>query len=110
RCEWYETTDPAPPAPMQLPRASPDRVLGGLGCRPWYKWDLSGSLASDAGIRPRAPRASDGNTSARTGRRLHHVRGHLARRGYKLFWRSPHLRGNARLGVVRSRTVELTFH
>jgi hypothetical protein len=53
---------------------------------------------------------SDGNTKTRFGRRLHHVRGHLARRGYKIFWRSPHLRGNARLGVVRSRTVELTFH
>jgi hypothetical protein len=53
---------------------------------------------------------SDGNTKNRIGRRLHHVRGHLARRGYKIFWRSPHLRGNARLGIVRSRTVELTFH
>jgi hypothetical protein len=53
---------------------------------------------------------SDGNTKTRFGRRLHHVRGHLARRGYKIFWRSPHLRGNARLGVVRSRTVKLTFH
>ncbi len=50
----------------------------------------------------------DANT--RIGRRLHHVRGHLARRGYSIFWRSPHLRGNARLGVVRSRTVELTFY
>jgi hypothetical protein len=49
----------------------------------------------------------DANT--RIGRRLHHVRGHLARRGYNIFWRSPHLRGNARLGVVRSRTVKLTF-
>jgi hypothetical protein len=53
---------------------------------------------------------SDANTKARSGRRLHHVRGHLARRGCKIYWRSPHLRGNARLGVVRSRTVELTFH
>jgi hypothetical protein len=50
----------------------------------------------------------DANT--RIGRRLHHVRGHLARRGYNIFWRSPHLRGNARLGAVRSRTVILTFH
>jgi hypothetical protein len=50
----------------------------------------------------------DGNT--RVGRRLHHVRGHLARRGVSVFWRSPHLRGNPRLGVVRSRTVKLTFH
>jgi hypothetical protein len=49
----------------------------------------------------------DANT--RIGRRLHHVRGHLARRGYNIFWRSPHLRGNARLGAVRSRTVKLTF-
>jgi hypothetical protein len=46
----------------------------------------------------------------RAGRRLHHVRGHLARRGHNIFWRSPHLRGNARLGAVRSRTVKLTFH
>jgi hypothetical protein len=51
---------------------------------------------------------TDANT--RIGRRLHHVRGHLARRGYNVFWRSPHLRGNARLGVVRSRTVKLSFH
>jgi hypothetical protein len=51
---------------------------------------------------------TDANT--RIGRRLHHVRGHLARRGYNVFWRSPHLRGNPRLGVVRSRTVKLSFH
>jgi hypothetical protein len=50
------------------------------------------------------------DANARIGRRLHHVRGHLARRGCNIFWRSPHLRGNARLGVVRSRTVKLTFH
>jgi hypothetical protein len=50
------------------------------------------------------------DASTRVGRRPHHVRGHLARRGYSVFWRSPHLRGNARLGAVRSRTVKLTFH
>jgi hypothetical protein len=38
-------------------------------------------------------------------RRLHHVRGHLVRRGSRLFWRVPHLRGNARAGVIRNRTV-----
>jgi hypothetical protein len=27
-----------------------------------------------------------------------------------VFWRVPHLRGSARLGVVRSRTVQLSFH
>src|ERR1700721_614126 len=39
------------------------------------------------------------DATTRIGRRLHHVRGHLARRGYSVFWRSPHLRGNARVGV-----------
>jgi hypothetical protein len=49
------------------------------------------------------------DATTRIGRRLHHVRGHLARRGYSVFWRSPHLRGSARVGVVRSRTVKLSF-
>jgi hypothetical protein len=53
-------------------------------------------------------RASDGN-STRSGPRLHHVRGHIVRRGATVFWRSPHLRGSMRLGRVRSRTVELSF-
>ena len=50
--------------------------------------------------------------AARTGRRgprLHHVRGHLVRRGDQLFWRVPHLRGNARSGQIRTRTVTWTF-
>jgi hypothetical protein len=37
--------------------------------------------------------------------RLHHVRGHLVRRGGTLFWRMPHLRGSARAGTIRTRTV-----
>lgn len=41
--------------------------------------------------------------------RLHHVRGHLCRRGSELFWRVPHLRGSARLGMVSTRTVTWTF-
>jgi hypothetical protein len=41
--------------------------------------------------------------------RLHHVRGHIVRRGAAVFWRVPHLRGSARLGQVRTRTVELSF-
>lgn len=45
----------------------------------------------------------------RRGPRLHHVRGHLVRRGSQIFWRVPHLRGSARPGVVRSRTVTWTF-
>jgi hypothetical protein len=46
---------------------------------------------------------------ARRAARLHHVRGHLVRRHNKVFWRVPHLRGNARGGVVRSRTVTLNY-
>jgi hypothetical protein len=41
--------------------------------------------------------------------RLHHVRGHLVRREDRVFWRTPHLRGSALQGVVRSRTVCLSF-
>jgi hypothetical protein len=46
---------------------------------------------------------------ARRGPRLHHVRGHLVRRGNQLFWRIPHLRGSARSGIIRARTVTWTF-
>lgn len=49
---------------------------------------------------PRAMRASP---------RLHHVRGHLVRRGSQIHWRVPHLRGCARSGVVCARTVTWTF-
>jgi hypothetical protein len=41
--------------------------------------------------------------------RLHHVRGHLVRRDDRVFWRMPHLRGSALRGMVRSRTVCLSF-
>jgi hypothetical protein len=47
--------------------------------------------------------------TTRMGPRLHHVRGHLVRRGSQIFWRLPHLRGSARSGVVRERTVTWTF-
>jgi hypothetical protein len=55
-----------------------------------------GSSGNGAGAGRRAPR-------------LHHVRGHLVRRGSQLFWRVPHLRGSARSGVVQSRTVTWTI-
>jgi len=42
------------------------------------------------------------------GKRLHHVRGHLVRRGDRVFWRSPHLRGKPELGEVTTRTVRVT--
>jgi hypothetical protein len=47
--------------------------------------------------------------SMRSSPRLHHVRGHLVRRGSQIFWRVPHLRGSARSGIVRTRTVTWTF-
>jgi hypothetical protein len=43
--------------------------------------------------------------ASRRSPRLHHVRGHLVRRGSKLFWRVPHLRGSGRAGSIRTRTV-----
>ena len=49
------------------------------------------------------------SVSGRRSPRLHQVRGHLVRRGSQIFWRVPHLRGSARSGVVRSRTVTWTF-
>jgi hypothetical protein len=53
--------------------------------------------------------AGSGSEASRRSRRLHHVRGHLVRRGSKLFWRVPHLRGNARAGTIRNRTVTWQF-
>jgi hypothetical protein len=54
--------------------------------------------------------SSEGRLGAATaaGKRLHHVRGHLVRRGDSIFWRSPHLRGNASLGIIKTRTVYVT--
>jgi hypothetical protein len=52
---------------------------------------------------------SGGSETARRLRRLHHVRGHLVRRGSKLFWRVPHMRGSARAGSIRTRTVTWLF-
>jgi hypothetical protein len=58
---------------------------------------------------PVAPefRLSGGGSSGigRRASRLHHVRGHLVRRGSQVFWRVPHLRGSARSGAIRTRTV-----
>ena len=78
----------------------------------------SGKRALLEHIEVRAPIVADyqcptslaADANRRRGPRLHHVRGHIARRGDKVFWRVPHLRGSARLGVVRSRTVQLSFH
>jgi hypothetical protein len=55
------------------------------------------------------PPARSDSPGPRQSPRLHHVRGHLVRRGSQLFWRVPHLRGSARFGAVRTRTVTWTF-
>jgi hypothetical protein len=59
----------------------------------------------------RSPQAFAANVGAGASRarRLHAVRGHLVRRGNTVFWRIPHLRGSARWGIVRSRTVTWQF-
>jgi hypothetical protein len=54
--------------------------------------------------------AVEGSGRIRRHPRLHHVRGHLVRRGSQLFWRVPHLRGSSRAGVVRTRTVTWTVN
>lgn len=59
-----------------------------------------------------AVRANDeapGDIAGRQSPRLHHVRGHLVRRDDIVYWRTPHLRGSATRGFVRSRTVCLSF-
>lgn len=39
--------------------------------------------------------------------RLHHVCGHLVRRGSSLHWRRAHMRGDPRVGVISARTVQV---
>ena len=52
--------------------------------------------------------ADGGRASAGAGRttpRLHHVCGHLVRRGATVFWRRAHMRGDPHAGAIRSRTI-----
>lgn len=63
--------------------------------------------ASLDSIPPSEPGASE--PAGRQSPRLHHVRGHLVRRENRIFWRVPHLRGSAARGMVRSRTICLSF-
>lgn len=58
-----------------------------------------------------APDPYEGEASAEIRRapRLHHVRGHLVRRGQRVYWRSAHVRGRSLFGRLRSRTVLLSF-
>ncbi len=56
-----------------------------------------------------APGSGPSVTARRARPRLHRVRGHLVRRGNKLYWRRAHTRGDRTLGQVLSRTITLTF-
>lgn len=51
---------------------------------------------------------SGADGSGRAPSRLHQVRGHLVRRAGKTHWRLHHLRGDAAMGIVASRTVRVT--
>jgi hypothetical protein len=72
------------------------------------KAPLLDHIEARASFAPREQRTlNDTRHFERRSSRLHHVRGHLVRRGTRVFWRCPHLRGTARFGIVHSRTVEL---
>ncbi|HLJ39118.1 MAG TPA: hypothetical protein VKT54_11995 [Steroidobacteraceae bacterium] len=74
------------------------------------KAPLLDHIAVHAPLLPQySDRAAEPALSTRSSPRLHHVRGHLVRRGSQIFWRVPHLRGSPRYGTVHSRTVVWTF-
>ena len=82
---------------------------GGGGGRRGAKAALLEHIDVSAPILPGYARwGTDETAGVRKSPRLHHVRGHLVRRGSELFWRVPHLRGSASLGSVRTRTVTWT--
>jgi hypothetical protein len=88
-----------PRRPLMLERLNRARARSG-------KAALLEQIEVFAPLLPEYASTSTGGSGApRRSRRLHHVRGHLVRRGSKLFWRVPHLRGSARAGTVRTRTV-----
>ena len=92
-----------PRRPLMLERLNKARARSG-------KAALLEQTEVFAPILPEYKSFSGGSSAgSRRLRRLHHVRGHLVRRGNKLFWRVPHLRGNARAGSIRARTVTWQF-
>jgi hypothetical protein len=93
-----------PRRPMMLERLNQARIKSG-------KAPLLEHIEVCSPVLPEYRASGGGETSAQHRRmpRLHHVRGHLVRRGSQLFWRVPHLRGSARSGVIRSRIVTWTM-
>ncbi len=97
------TTRPSlPRRPLMLERLNMARAKSG-------KAALLEQVEVFAPLLPEYKSDSRSGSGASRPRRLHHVRGHLVRRGSKLFWRVPHLRGNARAGSIRTRTVTWQF-
>jgi hypothetical protein len=96
------TRNGLPQRPQNFERLNRSRARSGKAPLLDHVEVLSPLLAGPA----YAPHDSNGGRRAP---RLHHVRGHLVRRGSELHWRVPHLRGTARSGVVRSRTVTWTI-
>ena len=78
-------------------RRGEEPLLDHIEVRAPFVPDYSGSTGGGRGL------------GGRRSPRLHHVRGHLVRRGHQLYWRVPHLRGTAHAGRVLSRTVTWTF-
>jgi hypothetical protein len=92
-----------PRRPLMLERLN--RARGKAGKRPLLPHvEVFSPLSPDY-----LPCANAGSGAGRRAPRLHHVRGHLVRRGSQVSWRVPHLRGSARAGIVRSRTVTWTI-
>ncbi|HTV96745.1 MAG TPA: hypothetical protein VME42_12105 [Steroidobacteraceae bacterium] len=92
-----------PRRPLMLERLN--RARGKAGKRPLLPHvEVFSPLSPDY-----LPSLDAGSGCGRRPPRLHHVRGHLVRRGSQISWRVPHLRGSARAGLVRSRTVTWTI-
>jgi hypothetical protein len=97
------TRNGLPQRPHNLERLNKSRARSG-------KVPLLDHIEVLSPVLPEATSAPDNIwNGGRRAPRLHHVRGHLFRRGSELFWRVPHLRGSARSGAVRSRTVTWTI-
>jgi hypothetical protein len=92
--------------PVRIERALVNRRRLRLGESPLLDHVEVHSALQPADEEDQRAHAMDGE---RRPPRLHHVRGHLVRRGLRIYWRTSHLRGRSTYGVVRSRTVCLSF-
>lgn len=102
-CLLLSTRPNLPRRPLMLERLNRARSKSG-------KTRLLDQIEVFSPLLPEYQAANDGTPGiSRRASRLHHVRGHLVRRGSQIFWRVPHLRGRARAGVVHSRTVTWTI-